>query len=183
STTVPFGSTTLTNAGSNDIYVAKYDASGNALWAKSVGGSLDDRGNAISLDAYANAYVTGYFASSSVAFGSAILTNAGGNDVFLAKLDSTSSSGIAEQGDHNLALSVYPNPNNGIFTVRTENIPHGAANITITDVLGREVYKMTANSNGQQNTQIDLRGQANGIYYITLQADEKKYQSKIILNN
>ncbi len=36
SPTLVFGSYTLTNMGSNDIYLAKYDPNGNVLWAKKV---------------------------------------------------------------------------------------------------------------------------------------------------
>ena len=43
-----FGSTTLTSAGSSkDVFVAKYDASGNAQWAKSAGGTSTDVGYSI----------------------------------------------------------------------------------------------------------------------------------------
>ena len=37
-----FGSDTLNNSGSNDIYIAKYDPNGTVLWAKSARGSGDD---------------------------------------------------------------------------------------------------------------------------------------------
>src|ERR1035437_9994737 len=51
SPTIPFGSTTtLTNAGSSNIFLAKYDASGNVLWAKSAGGTSFDEGLGISTD-------------------------------------------------------------------------------------------------------------------------------------
>ena len=52
---ITFGSYSLANVGGQDIYVVKYDASGNVLWAKSAGGSKDDAGNSISTDAFGNA--------------------------------------------------------------------------------------------------------------------------------
>ena len=47
SSTIAFGTTTLTNtnADTSDVFVAKYDASGTVLWAKSAGGNKDDRAN------------------------------------------------------------------------------------------------------------------------------------------
>ena len=90
SPTLTFGITTLTNAGGGggsfpyDIFIAKYDAGGNVLWAKSVGGTGWDQGNSVSADAGGNVFVTGSFSSLSLTFGSPTLTLAGNNDVFIA---------------------------------------------------------------------------------------------------
>ena len=56
------GTATLTSAGMGDMFFAKYDASGNYLWAKNVGG-IDDLCVAFSVvtDANDNIYVSGYF--------------------------------------------------------------------------------------------------------------------------
>ncbi|MFC2137198.1 CARDB domain-containing protein, partial [Bacteroidota bacterium] len=59
----------------NDILIAKYDNSGNILWAKSVGGTADDQANAISTDLNGNFYITGDYKSTSVFFGDTTLTN------------------------------------------------------------------------------------------------------------
>src|ERR1035437_9982771 len=43
--TITFGSTTLINdsSGTRDIFIVKYDQSGNVIWAKSAGGTGNDR--------------------------------------------------------------------------------------------------------------------------------------------
>ena len=91
SSTVTFGSITLTNAGfiSADIFIVKYDSSGNVLWARSAGGTADDYGRGVAVDANGNCYITGYFQSTSVSFGTSLLFNAGANDIFIAKYDSS----------------------------------------------------------------------------------------------
>jgi hypothetical protein len=63
SPSLTFGTTTLTNMGLYDIFVVKYDANGNVLWAKSTGGTHLDEGYGISTDANGNVFVTGYFNS------------------------------------------------------------------------------------------------------------------------
>lgn len=86
-----FGSTTITNIGWGDIFILKYDISGNPLWAKSAGGSggvNEDKGQGITTDVQGNVCVTGLFYSSSITFGSAILVNNGGADFFIVKYDS-----------------------------------------------------------------------------------------------
>jgi len=52
---------TLTPA-SRDIFISKLDASGNFVWAHSIGAGGLDAGTSISTDAAGNVYVAGYFA-------------------------------------------------------------------------------------------------------------------------
>ena len=85
-----FGSTTLISNGDYDIFVAKLDSWGNNwLWAKNAGGTSDDYGEGIAVDADGNSYVTGYFQSSPATFGSTTLISNGDYDIFVAKLDSS----------------------------------------------------------------------------------------------
>src|SRR4051794_32461662 len=66
SSTITFGSITLTNASLNnnpDVFVVKYDAAGNALWAKSIGGTAFEYSFGIATDAGGNVVVTGQFNS------------------------------------------------------------------------------------------------------------------------
>ena len=51
----------LTSAGNNDIFVNKLDASGNFVWAKSMGGPAYDHGNSLTVDAAGNVWSTGSF--------------------------------------------------------------------------------------------------------------------------
>ncbi|WP_413440338.1 DUF4347 domain-containing protein [Synechococcus sp. MIT S1220] len=85
--TATFGSTTLTSAGDDDLFVAKLDSNGDYLWAKQGGGSSDDTAYGITSLSDNSSIVTGRF-SGSATFGSTTLTSAGNDDVFIAKLDS-----------------------------------------------------------------------------------------------
>ena len=89
SPTMTIGSTTLTNNGLYDMFVAKYDPLGNPLWALNAGGANDDYGNAVAVDAFGNIYVTGYFASNSITFGTNTYLNVspGSSDIFIVKFD------------------------------------------------------------------------------------------------
>ncbi len=84
--------TTLTSTGDIDIFVAKYNSSGDLVWAKKAGGSGGDMGAGIAVDVNGNSYVTGYFEGSAT-FGGTTLTSAGGGDLFVVKYNS---SGILE---------------------------------------------------------------------------------------
>lgn len=82
----------LTSTGINDIFISKLDTDGNFLWVKKIGGSSIDIGRAIHLDALGNIYLTGSF-DGTVDFdpgpGVFNLVSAGGNDIFVLKLDAT----------------------------------------------------------------------------------------------
>lgn len=91
-----FGTITLTaNAGSQDIFVAKLDAGGNFIWARSMGSDLGDTGYGIAADNLGNVIVTGQF-KGIADFGSGIsftgldnpITGDPAYELFVAKLDS-----------------------------------------------------------------------------------------------
>ncbi|WP_428656423.1 SBBP repeat-containing protein [Runella sp.] len=86
SATATFGNTSVTAAGANDIFVAKYDNNGNFQWVRSAGGTDEDNGRGIAVDAAGNAYITGHFRSTAT-FGGSPVTSAGGEDIVIAKYD------------------------------------------------------------------------------------------------
>jgi hypothetical protein len=85
------GTYTLPSNGSNEIHVTKLDASGNLIWAQSIGSTGDDQAYDIATDVNGNILVTGYF-NGTVDFdpGAGVfnLTSAGSNDIFILKLTS-----------------------------------------------------------------------------------------------
>lgn len=86
--TFVLGGTTLTSLGGHDIFVAKYNAAGILQWAKRNGGTGVDRTVGLVADTIGNAYVTGYYTTSTMTFGDSTLSNpASGSDIFIAKYD------------------------------------------------------------------------------------------------
>lgn len=55
------GSYTLTSNGNQDVFILKLDASGNFVWAKSIGGTSLEFGASIELDSFGNVYTSGFF--------------------------------------------------------------------------------------------------------------------------
>ncbi|MGP8214947.1 MAG: SBBP repeat-containing protein, partial [Bacteroidia bacterium] len=89
SPTLVIGSSTLINAGGWDIFLARFDAGGNPVWAQSFGGSSNDLAPYITCDSKQNVYIAGQFYSSSITFGSFQLNSSDANsNSFLAKFDS-----------------------------------------------------------------------------------------------
>ncbi len=95
------GGIVLTNPGDVNIFVAKYDSSGNVLWAQiaSSSGASFDEGLSITADAASNCFLTGIYSGAVVNFGSIHLTNAeaGTQQIFVAKYDYTGTAQWAVQ--------------------------------------------------------------------------------------
>lgn len=126
STSISFGSSTLTNAGvvgSADVFIAKLDSAGNASWAKSFGGTAHDYGKSVVADLYGNVVVSGDFFSSPIAFGSDSLFTSGlsgTSDVFIAQLGPAGNVLWSKKagGDHNeSATGVALDQNQDLFVV------------------------------------------------------------------
>ncbi len=87
------GTAYLSSAGGFDFFFADYDAYGDYLWAKEIGGTGDDYVSDLNLDGLRNLYITGSFLGTSVDFdpgpGTAYLSSAGNSDIFYAQYDSS----------------------------------------------------------------------------------------------
>lgn len=81
--TVSFGTTTLSNSAGGGMYLVKYDALGNVLWAKTQEGTGSAESDGISTDPTGNVFVTGG-GGSTVIFGTYTLTT---GNVFIVKFD------------------------------------------------------------------------------------------------
>jgi hypothetical protein len=97
----------------SDLFVAKFNAEGQVLWAKSFG-SFDGFENVVQLvaDSQGNAYFTGLFNQANTGFGqnaqgqSIRLSPLGGSDIFVTKLDTSGQTLWAKNFGGN---SVFPN--------------------------------------------------------------------------
>ncbi|MCB9511792.1 MAG: SBBP repeat-containing protein [Deferribacteres bacterium] len=81
--------TTISSAGSEDIFIAKYTTDGILLWAKQAIGVERNRSTEIGIDSLGNSYISG-FISGAATFGAGeanekTLTAEGASDVFIAK--------------------------------------------------------------------------------------------------
>jgi hypothetical protein len=121
-----FGNTTLISRGKNDIFVARLDSNGNWIWVNQVGGTNNDYGRGIAVDANGYNYVTGnLFGNATI--GNTTFTCRGYNNIFVAKLRMpyylnnipvveqgitiTVSGGDADKGKINETFPAIPNPN------------------------------------------------------------------------
>ena len=152
SSTITFGTATLTNAGGDDIYLVKYDAAGNVKWARGAGGTDIDDAYAVSTDIMGNVYVTGMFASLSITFDTVTISNLSGADMFLVKYDAAGnalwakrSGGTGYQAGMGVAADIAGN----IYVAGTfvsPTISFGSS--TFTNAGGHDIFIVKYNSIG-----------------------------------
>ena len=73
-----------TNAGSDDLFVVKYNSSGTKQWTKQLGTSGRDNAYGVATDSSGNVYVAG-----NTSGGLDGNTSAGGDDLFVVKYNSS----------------------------------------------------------------------------------------------
>jgi len=79
-------------------------------------------------------------------------------------------------------LTIYPNPTSGNLNVQWTNQLTGSADVIITDVVGRDVYKSVIDINAASGeTQLGLTGLKDGIYIINIKSPNLNYSGKLII--
>lgn len=119
------GTTNLTSAGNNDVFVLKMNSGGDLVWAKNLGGTSTDQARALTLDADGNCYVAGHYSGTAdfdPGAGTENLTSAGSQDAFIAKLNTTGDYVWAKSlggTDNDQALSISVDGTGYVYTSGT----------------------------------------------------------------
>jgi hypothetical protein len=171
SNTMSVGSSTLTNNGVFDIVIAKYDNSGSLLWVNSAGGGGSDRAESIITNNTGEAYLTGFFGSSTIAFGTTVLNNASDNDIFIAKLEGTT--GLISAQESYDWIDIYSPNNNGAVYIHSE---HPISLIEITNLTGQQVLFELPNTNV-----FETRLKIPGVYFIRALSNQTMVKKKVTI--
>jgi hypothetical protein len=177
---ITFGTTTFTNTGVSDFFILKYNTSGNLLWAKTAGGNVDDKGNSVVTDANGNIFVTGFFTSPTITFGTTTLTKVVGLDFFLLKISDASTTGLEEISFTTL-IDVFPNPFSTQITLRTNSSLNNAT-FKVVNATGKTLAQIE-NISGQAFT-FNRSNLSSGLYFIHLsQGNQLLATKKIIITD
>lgn len=172
SSSINFGTYTITCNGVGDAFLAKLNPSGIVVWAENQGGLNDDGINGIAGDPASNVLITGFYNSSSINFNPYSLNNNGSSDLCLAKLANPPSS--VEETTKTKSQTIYPNPTSSGFTI---NYLNPQSIIKIFDVSGKEVLHYEVADNSQLF--IDAKTLEAGIYFVKVLSKESSTTHKL----
>jgi hypothetical protein len=96
------------------------------------------------------------------------------------KIIVTAGGSVNELSIDNL-LSVYPNPSTGVFNLRMLKTVNGTVTVNVFDMLGNRINHSTINGKSTLEQELNLTGNAAGIYFLELTIDGNKYVRKIQL--
>jgi hypothetical protein len=91
-------------------------------------------------------------------------------------------SGVEETQADVYNLSVFPNPNTGVFSVKVNVLTPGSVTISLTDMLGRSVYDNTVlNQSGEVRDNINVSSLAKGVYTLVVDTDKGKAAKQVVI--
>ena len=79
-------------------------------------------------------------------------------------------------------ISVYPNPSSGIFNVKLNSFINSEIEISVYDILGREISQNSFNTISNFNEEIDISNASPGIYLMSISSKRGKVTRRIIVN-
>lgn len=170
--------------GNADAYVAKFNPACSSLeWGSYYGGTGDDFSSDIVVDASANVFLLGVTtgADGIATPGGFYNTYQGGTeDAFVIELSCNPNPASINSIDTKGEISIFPNPNNGSFTVAFPSAASGTiARIEIYDVFGRYIYEYELPQNSATtiiNTQL-----GNGVYLYMLINGSENSSGRLVI--
>ncbi len=82
----------------------------------------------------------------------------------------------------NKELIIFPNPTSGELNIQWTNQKIGNADLEITDIIGRKLYKSVINMNASSGqVQVNVNGLNEGVYMITIKSDYIYYCGKLMI--
>ncbi len=159
-----FGTDTLSLIEKTDTdapsFIVKFDSSGKVLCA-SVMPCAGGTWNGVASDPSGNYVYFGSISNINAIFDEDTIRTTNGATPFIARWQECEPTlSINEIKGETEEVKVYPNPNNGQFTLSLSNV-NTTCNVEVYNVLGEQVYQSNINSD---NTKINLSGQPNGVY-------------------
>ena len=92
------------------------------------------------------------------------------------------SSGVSDIMNIGKLMSVYPNPSNGIIYMRLADVQNEDVQITVLDMLGKEILHTSIKGNNLQTEELNLQQAPKGFYLLKVQTGQSVYMKKLQIN-
>jgi hypothetical protein len=77
------------------------------------------------------------------------------------------------------SIDIYPNPGNGIFTIKSTHFNHWIKNIAVYDAVGSKVKEYS--NLVVASSSIDLTSLSDGIYHVRIDGNDSSIVRKVVL--
>ena len=148
---ITFGTTTLTSFGGTDVFVAKFNANGNLLWAVQGGGQNFDNVNAVTTDNFNNIYIAGSF-QSFIQFANLIAEGGIYTNIYLVKFTSNGIPLWLRSGTgndfYNEARGLATNNANDVFLTGSFGTVTDFSGTILTSIAGPDIFLARYDTNG-----------------------------------
>lgn len=108
--------------------------------------------------------------------------NSGTLNSFSLNICSSTTTVVLSNEDFSLTnFSIYPNPNNGNFTVQFDSKSSNEIKIGVHDLRGRQIFSKSYQNSGVFNQNLELNNVQSGVYLVTVQDGDRKEVKKIVI--
>ena len=173
---------TYASSGNADAFFARYSQDGNLNFATKNGGANGDESTAIVANAFGEVFSTGWIQGTSN-FGNQNLQSHGDRDIFLAKIKMESSNSTNATLLNETLTAIFPNPNNGQFTLSLTDLESKNLSISIIDLSGKQIFNQVYTTTGLSKfqTMIELNSIQSGLYIMRIEGDRESVTKKIVI--
>ncbi|MDX1908454.1 MAG: T9SS type A sorting domain-containing protein [Bacteroidia bacterium] len=172
------GTLNLEARGKTDVFVQKMNAGGDVLWARSFGGSGDEKATALRVDALGNIYTSGQF-QDTVDFdpdsGNSPLASQGIQDMFVHKMSQSATP--VDELTEGLDFSIFPNPANDVAML---SLMPSDASVVLADLSGKVVYRAIVQD---RQTVLDTHALVGGVYLISVYSKGRVAHRKLVIHH
>jgi len=179
--TVHFGNEYMyINSGVTDIFIARYNTSGELEWVKTMESSTGQCWlSSVAVFDESSIFIGGYF-NDYLNFDNTSLTS-NNQHGFLALMGDLVGITVYERDPETSLFEIYPNPVNDILNISltNQNVIKNSK-VEISDVSGKIVYSNYFNLM-DRTIKIDVSSFAGGIYFIKLDSGEKSDVKKVVV--
>ncbi|MBK8366031.1 MAG: SBBP repeat-containing protein [Bacteroidetes bacterium] len=177
----PTSTFTLNGGSSFEIYMLKLDNNGTFMGANQIGNQLNETLNGIYVDKNNCISIFGTYKGTvdfdiSPTTSYSLTANGSNPEAFIANYCEILNS-LKDNISENETFTVFPNPSNGTFHIKTDELKITEYQIIISNILGETIFEMTTT---EKKLSIQLDHVPSGIYNLSIKNNNYLYTKKII---
>jgi hypothetical protein len=105
-----------------------------------------------------------------------------GHMLYLDDINISTVTGIVNEAQKSISVNIYPNPNNGSFTLSIHSTDNANGSLEISNMVGQLIYTEKLNEfSGDYTKHLDLTKYGSGVYFVSLIVQDNKVTKKVIV--